>query len=574
MCIPQSPSLLSLGASLVVAGVALAQERPTEAQRRTTAVLERAFAATHAPVSAIVAMRGQPVATWSQGTDATGREVAGDSLFAAGAVTETITAIALLRLLQEGKISLDRSIEHYLHDVPRSAQRITVRHLLLHSTGLPAAFDLDSRGDDDLDAFTAAALRLAPGVRPGGFVQYSQLDFALAAALAERVIGEPLAPHCERTIFKPAGIDGMGFASGDLDRRRFVRADGHQPILAAEQGRSARGAVDLVASTNGLLQLYRALRERLLLDDRNHERLLEVQTDDRTFAGYAELDANGRFVRLRAQGSIGAFRACWSWDPTADRCVALLAASGDAVDLVHVERALIQEFDRPDGGDTLTADAALTAKFEPYTGHYRLDTDNGLEIVVRGDELLLCSIGQTASARLAHGQPTLPEWPTFYAEVEQRAPVLLRPMLQKDTESFARSFYDRADPASAANGVRLVETLEQELGAVGQHTLVGTSGANGLQSWFRVEFGETRVSLRITWHGERFASIVRDPEPLPFRVPLTAAGKHRFKARSLDGNADLEVRFQGVGRNKPARGLVLYDASKSGRRGLRARRKP
>jgi len=133
------------------------------------------------------------------------------------------TTSAVMLLIEDGKMSLDTPVVRYL---PRfrgdGRERVTVRHLLQHTSGLPAGGRATS-----LERVIATPLTSRPGAR----VRYSDLGMIVLWAAAERAAKEPLPDLLQRRIWTPLGMHATGFTPG---------ADCGD---CAPTGRSTRGVV-------------------------------------------------------------------------------------------------------------------------------------------------------------------------------------------------------------------------------------------------------------------------------------------------------------------------------------------
>jgi uncharacterized protein YbbC (DUF1343 family)/CubicO group peptidase (beta-lactamase class C family) len=118
------------------------------------------------------------------------------------------TTTAVLRLVQEGKLKLEQPIADF---VQLSGMRgITVRHLLSHTSGLPAheALYREVHSFAEMIARIPALERDAP---PGTRRRYSDFGFMLLAHIVASVSGEAFDVHCARTIFQPLGMADTAF---------------------------------------------------------------------------------------------------------------------------------------------------------------------------------------------------------------------------------------------------------------------------------------------------------------------------------------------------------------------------
>lgn len=126
-----------------------------------------------------------------------------DTIYDLASCTKVVaTTTAVMKLVEEGRISLDDPIGKYLK--PFEGRHITVRDCLHHSSGLPAYLTPKSRSNDGILAEIAA-------LRTGTGYTYSCLNFVSLARLVENVTKTTLAEYLETSVFKPLGMRDTGF---------------------------------------------------------------------------------------------------------------------------------------------------------------------------------------------------------------------------------------------------------------------------------------------------------------------------------------------------------------------------
>ena len=133
------------------------------------------------------------------------------TLFQSGSVGKQFTAMAVMLLVEEGKLSLDDPVSKYLKDdlkVPDAWSGITVRHLLTHTSGLgdyPKWITYRESYDDMglLDMITMERLCYAPGER----FEYSNLGYVTLGILITRVSGEFYGDFLKKRVFGPLGME-------------------------------------------------------------------------------------------------------------------------------------------------------------------------------------------------------------------------------------------------------------------------------------------------------------------------------------------------------------------------------
>ena len=127
-----------------------------------------------------------------------------------GSVTKQITAIAIMILAERKKLSYDDAVSKYIPEFSHSARfsKVTLRHLLTHTSGIPDYGDLaiDDSGLDQEGLIAALLKKEATLAEPGLRYRYSNPGYALLAIVVERVSGKRFADFLEEEIFKPVGM--------------------------------------------------------------------------------------------------------------------------------------------------------------------------------------------------------------------------------------------------------------------------------------------------------------------------------------------------------------------------------
>lgn len=117
--------------------------------------------------------------------------VSTNTLFALGRLSEAFTAVAVLQLVEQGKVKLDDVIEQHVPLAPQAWHGVTVRQLLQHQSGLPDYMKATPRNPNDPPAelFTAVS-ETAPTFPPGTKVLSSATDYLLLQLLVETASGQ------------------------------------------------------------------------------------------------------------------------------------------------------------------------------------------------------------------------------------------------------------------------------------------------------------------------------------------------------------------------------------------------
>ena len=173
-----------------------------------------------AGASVVVARQGQTILSESFGKADLELDVPmpADASFEIGSVTKQFTAAAVLLLAERGKIAIDDEMTRYLPDYPTNNQRITIRHLLTHTSGIKGYTELPEFGDlmplrkspDTLvKMFSGKPLDFAPGEN----LVYNNSGFFLLGLIIEKASGQSYADFVKANLFDKVGMPGSYYCS-------------------------------------------------------------------------------------------------------------------------------------------------------------------------------------------------------------------------------------------------------------------------------------------------------------------------------------------------------------------------
>ncbi len=161
--------------------------------------------------------------------------VTSDTLFQIGSTTKTFTAIAVMRLVEQGKLDLDTPIKTYLPDLkfadPDVTEKVTMRHLLTHTGGwLGDHFQDFGWGDDNLAKYVAS-LETIPQLTPLGEVwSYNNAGFVLAGRVIEVITGKTYEAAMQELLLEPLGLKRSYFFMQDVMNQRFATGHNNDPV--------------------------------------------------------------------------------------------------------------------------------------------------------------------------------------------------------------------------------------------------------------------------------------------------------------------------------------------------------
>ena len=151
----------------------------------------------------------------------TNEQVSADTVFRIGSTSKTFTATAIMRLVEQGRISLERPVRAYLPDFaaadPSVAARVTVRQLLNHSAGWQGDYFEDTGQGDDALARYVAGMPKVPQLTPLGKVfSYNNAALGVAGRVLEAVYGKPYETAVRELLIDPLGLAHSRFFRSEL----------------------------------------------------------------------------------------------------------------------------------------------------------------------------------------------------------------------------------------------------------------------------------------------------------------------------------------------------------------------
>ncbi|HEU4521353.1 MAG TPA: serine hydrolase domain-containing protein [Thermoanaerobaculia bacterium] len=205
------PRLLRTAAILIFAGCTTAGSRHVN----ETAVDEimRAYAGDQPGASVLVFQDGQVVFRRAYGLADVNRGIAATTAtnYRLASVTKQFTAAAILRLAEQGKLSLGDPVRRFLPSLPSETDAVTIRHLLTHSSGIVDYEDVMPQGAGaqllDRDVLTILESQRSTYFPPGSSYQYSNSGYALLALIVEKASGTSFADFLREEIFLPLGMN-------------------------------------------------------------------------------------------------------------------------------------------------------------------------------------------------------------------------------------------------------------------------------------------------------------------------------------------------------------------------------
>lgn len=147
-----------------------------------------------------------------------GVPMAPDMVFRLGSITKQFTAVAILMLAGEGKLSLQDDVSKFLPDLPLGGRKVTVENLLTHTSGLSSYTNqVEWLKIWRQDLTVSEIIELTKNKRfefdPGARWRYSNTGYVVLGAIIEKVSGQTYEAFVQERIFKPLGMNSSCYGS-------------------------------------------------------------------------------------------------------------------------------------------------------------------------------------------------------------------------------------------------------------------------------------------------------------------------------------------------------------------------
>lgn len=316
-----------------------------------------------------------------------------DNLFRLGSVSKQFTACAILKLVEQGKLSLGDDIRKYIPDFPEKNEAISIEALLTHTsgvinyTGLSRFTEEMKRKDLSpkqlIDLFKDEPLEFKPGTD----YKYSNSGYVLLGYIIEKLTGKPYGEYIDEIIFKPLGMkNSYCDSSTKLIVGRvpgYVQRNGHYRNADFLSMTLPYAAGSLVSNPADIQKWYNAL---------HNSQFLKPETIKKAFSSFKL--SNGRLTgygygwetgnvqgsaSVKHVGVINGFFTYAAYLPHENLSISILRNCDSPADLdIIASKMLAVALRKPYNFNKITL---TESEMEDYQGVYKLE--NGGEYTIR-----------------------------------------------------------------------------------------------------------------------------------------------------------------------------------------------
>ncbi len=384
--------LLRFALPVLLAGSCLGQDAARMDQ------IVQSYAAGHAFMGSVLVARGAQV-VFSKGYGSANLEWdvpnSPGTKFRLGSVTKQFTAASILLLEERGKLNVNDPVKKYLPDAPAAWEKITILHLLTHTSGIPNFTSFPDYAK--LEPFATTAEQLVARFRdkpldfaPGEKWSYSNSGYVLLTYLIEKITGGSYPAFVQENIFTPLGMKDSGYDSNSAVIPH--RASGY--VLSKDQLANAgfvhmsipQGAGALYSTTEDLLKWEQGLFGGKLLRAASLEKMTTPFKSNYAFG--LQVETVGGHKVIQHGGGIEGFNTELAYYPDDKLTVVVLGnVNGAAPEQIAAKLAALSHGETvklPGERKEITVDSKLLNR---YVGAYRFTSGANMLITLENNQL-------------------------------------------------------------------------------------------------------------------------------------------------------------------------------------------
>jgi CubicO group peptidase (beta-lactamase class C family) len=149
-----------------------------------------------------------------------------ETVFPIASISKTVTATAIMRLVEQGRLDLEAPVQRYLPEFrvkdPDATRDVAIWHLLTHTPGWEGQLTPDDRGNESLSSFVRSQGELPQLAPPGKVWSYNNAGFTIAGAVIEAASGQRIHDAIRSLVIEPLGLTRTFTRTEDAVTFRFA----------------------------------------------------------------------------------------------------------------------------------------------------------------------------------------------------------------------------------------------------------------------------------------------------------------------------------------------------------------
>jgi CubicO group peptidase (beta-lactamase class C family) len=470
-----------------------------------------------------------------------------DTLFPIESITKQFTAAMIMKLEMHGKLVTSDSITKFFEDVPDDKTGISIHHLLTHTSGIVTGTE-EYFEDNTKEGIVRMALNTPLLFLPGERDAYSNIGYALLAAIVENICKMSFDDCLTQSLFEPAGMQSTGYRnpnwpSETIAHRHLGGVDNGTVLDGAFPDWNWMGAARVSSTTGDMYRWHQTLLGSQVFSDAVKEKMY---TPFANGYGYGWIISDTEYGLLlehdggSSQGTAADFRRYIDKD-----IVIMIFCNNDGEYMLYSDRLRDSIRDLAFGVPLAAAPEASTSatdeiRLEKYARSFS-DDASLINVSKTGDMLEISGVGQSAVATLLGFDSSEA---AAHARVSQRSAKILQELLDQNYQSLRSA----SSGTMAERLESLFTKLSDSLGDVTDYSVLGTVPPTGVNSAnfmtiFQVHFGDTTKRFRFYWSDDGIIALGGAGMPEPVRIRAIPAEGGEFAGYHIPTSRSVMLTF-------------------------------
>ncbi len=210
-----------------------------------------------------------------------------ETIFTIGSITKQFTATAILKLQEEGKLTVNDSLVSFFKNIPSDKKNITIHQLLTHSSGIIG--NLPNGGDFTpitKENFLTEVFKSNLDFNPGSSYNYSNVGYTLLTIIIEQITQQDYESYLNEVFFKPVGMKNTGYLIPNWKTKNISRAykcQEDRAIFTEKWKRNGnlisyhqKGNGGILSTPTDMYNWYVAIKEHKVLNEKSTKLLTQT----------------------------------------------------------------------------------------------------------------------------------------------------------------------------------------------------------------------------------------------------------------------------------------------------------
>lgn len=196
------------------------------------------------------------------------------TIFNIASITKSFTSIAILKLMEEGKLNLENPVTLYFENVPEDLESIRIHTLLAHKSGFDQSYPLEDIETSDKALKTILEQKLS--FIPESNFKYSNINYQLLALIIEKVAETSYEEFIRKIILKPLGMTNTFFWNDEMSEKKIAPMDKKMIKKVGSRNWGWIGASGIFSTTKDLSKFWNGIYRGGFISEKSKEVIFDT----------------------------------------------------------------------------------------------------------------------------------------------------------------------------------------------------------------------------------------------------------------------------------------------------------